>query len=151
MDTQERMARLYNKDTKAGYANLLEMEDISRRSDVFYPCLNEFIAMLQSESYVVRVRGFRLLCLQAQWDTKNKHIDENTGAILAALQDNKPTAVRQMLMYLGFLAPYKPQLRGEIQDAMARIDLSKLKDTMAPLIGKDMEKLNKILDGLEDM
>ena len=56
--------------------------------------------MKNYQSSFVRVRGFRLCCAQAQWDSENKlerHIDE----LLAILDDDKPTAVRQYMSAVG--------------------------------------------------
>lgn len=140
MDVNERIAALYGKDTKTAYANLLALEALSDEADTLRPHLPEFIAMLQSPQYVIRVRGFRLLCKQAKWDGEGR-IDADIDTILAALDDDKPTAVRQMLQYLALLAPYKPALHGNIRAAALAIDFSRFKDTMAPLIMKDVQAL----------
>lgn len=140
MDVNERIASLYEKDTKTAYANLLELEAVSERENTLHPYLGEFIAMLQSGQYVIRVRGFRLLCKQAKWD-EERLIDESIDSILAAVQDEKPTAVRQALQYLHYMAACKPQLHGKIKDAALAIDLSRFRDTMAPLIMKDIDSL----------
>ena len=50
-------------------------------------------------------------------------------------------AVRQMLQYLALLAPCKPALHGQIKDAALAIDCSRFRDTMAPLIMKDVRGL----------
>lgn len=144
MDINERIAALYEKDTKLAYASLQQLEALSMQGDALYPYLGEFIAMLGSGRYVVRVRGFRLLCLQARWDAKNL-IDDNIDAILAALNDPKPTAVRQMLQYLAYLAPHKKALGDKIEKAATGINLSRFRDTMLPLVQRDIHSLQKVL------
>ena len=144
MDVNEQIASLYEKDTKLAYANLQALEALSKREATLHPYTKEFIAMLKSDKYVVRVRGFRLLCLQAKWDSEGI-IDGAIDEILAALNDEKPTAVRQMLQYLGYLAPYKKQLHLATRRAVLSIDLSRFKDTMMPLIEKDIGALLKEL------
>ena len=145
MDVNEQIASLYEKDTKLGYANLQALEALSAQEATLYPYTKEFIAMLKSDKYVVRVRGFRLLCLQAKCDSEGI-IDGAINEILTALNDEKPTAVRQMLQYLGYLAPYKKPLHPAIRRAVLSIDLSRFKDTMMPLIEKDIGALLKELE-----
>lgn len=142
---EEQIARLYEKDTKEAYAHLLELEAISREGNTLLPYLGEFIAMLQSDQYTLRMRGFRLLCLQAQWDTEGV-IDAAIENILRALNDDKPTAVRQVLQYLVFLVTHKKHLSGQIVQAVRKINLSQYKDSMAPLIGKDIDVLLRTME-----
>lgn len=145
MEISDRIKRLYDKDTKDTYANLQELETISEYKNILYPYLNEFIAMQKSEKYVVRVRGFRLLCKQAKWDNDNK-INEAIEDILAAVHDEKPTAVRQALQYLEYIVPYKRELNDRIKEAALFIDCSRFKDTMRPLIMKDIQSLIQLIE-----
>lgn len=145
MDLDAMLRGLYGKDTKNAYANLLWLEELSERENTLYPYLGEFIALLGSDKYVERVRGFRLLCKQARWDADDK-IDAEIGTILAALQDEKPTAVRQKLQYLGEVAQHKPALCGNIKVAVLAVDYSGFEDTMRPLIEKDIQSLVRRID-----
>lgn len=143
----DKIQLLCNKDTKGAYENLQELEALSEREDTLYPYLNEFIAMLKSEKYVIRVRGFRLICKQAKWDACNK-INESIVDILCAVRDEKPTAVRQALRYLEYMAAYKKELNGRIKEAALSIDGSKFKNTMRPLIEKDIQSLVRLIDAM---
>lgn len=145
MEISDRIKHLYDKDTKDAYANLRELEAISEHEDILYSYLDEFISMLGSEKYVIRVRGFRLLFKQAKWDRNNK-INEAIEAILAAVHDEKPTAVRQALQYLGWVVPYKVELNNRIKETALSIDCSQSKDTMQPLIAKDIQSLVKLIE-----
>lgn len=144
-DVNERIAGLYEKDTRIAYANLQQLEAISEQENVLYPYLGEFIAMLKIGHYVIRVRGFRLLCMQAKWDEAGL-IDQAADDILAAVDDEKPTAVRQALQYLHHMVPYKKGLHGKIRNTALSIDLSRFKDTMAPLIMKDIDSLLQAIE-----
>jgi len=145
MEISDKIKYLYDKDTKNAYANLQKLESISDREDILYPYLNEFIAMLKSEKYVIRVRGFRLICKQAKWDKGNK-INEAIAEILTAVHDEKPTAIRQALQYLEYVVPYKKELNGKIKETALAIDCSKSKDTMQPLIAKDIRSLVQLIE-----
>lgn len=143
MKISDRIESLYDKDTSAAYINLLELEALSDREETLCPYLDVFLSMLKSEKYVIRVRGFRLLCKQARWDRDNK-IDAAIDEILVALEDEKPTAVRQALKALEHIAVHKERLRGKIRAAALSIDCSKYKDSMQGLIMKDIAGLARL-------
>lgn len=73
---EEKLIFLEAKDTSTAYRVLQELESLSEESAVLYPYLPKFQEMITSRHYVQRVRGFRLYCKQAKWDT-SKQIDES--------------------------------------------------------------------------
>lgn len=148
MDIQSKIEQLYDKDTKAAYDTLQELEAISETEDTLYSYFDEYVSMLKSKKYIMRVRGIRLICKQAQWDKSSK-IDTAIDDILAALQDEKPTAVRQVLKYLQYILPYKRNLYGQIRQAVCSIDYTIYKDTMRPLIAKDIKELLQMISFYE--
>lgn len=134
--------KLQDKNNTAAYRFLLELEAASAESNELYDYFEKFLKLLSQQSSFVRVRGFRLCCAQAQWDSENKlgyHIDE----LLAILDDDKPTAVRQCLTALHTVILYKPDLCGRIEEKLRTLNLGKYKDSMRPLIEKDIEELRK--------
>lgn len=139
------LCMLEDKDTSAAFQALKELEKLSDTSDALYPYINQFISMLGSEKYVIRVRGFRLFCKQARWDTEHV-IDRNLNLALNILNDEKPTAVRQALVALQDAAPYKKNLHEQIKQHVLAIDYLRYKDTMHSLISKDIEALLKTMD-----
>ena len=145
MEIIDKLKCLYDGDTKNAYAALRELEALSEHENILYPYVDKFIAMLKSEKYVVRVRGFRLLCKQAKWDRDNK-INKAIDDILHAVHDEKPTAVRQVLQYLKFIVSCKKELHAEIKQAVLSIDCSRFKDSMRPLITKDITHLLQLID-----
>ena len=60
---------------------------------------------------------------------------------LAILEDEKPTAVRQALAALLDVVPYKRELWPVIRGQVEAMDPARYKDSMAPLIQKDIQKL----------
>ena len=145
MEISDKIKLLYDKDSTVTYTNLLELEEISEYENTLYSYLNEFMSMLKSEKYGIRVRGFRLLCKQAKWDIDDK-INEVITEILFAVNDEKPTAVRQALQYLTYIVLNKKELNGIIKETVLSIDCSRFKDTMRPLIEKDIQALIKVMD-----
>lgn len=67
--------------------------------------------------------------------------------MLALLHDDKPLVVRQCLAALHEVVLYRPELGGAIKTELETMDLSKYKDSMSPLIKKDMEELLTLIDG----
>lgn len=119
-------------------------EKQSAESNEFYHHFEDFMELIKSKSSYVRTRGFRLACAQAQWDVEHK-IEKNFSFMLSMLDDEKPTAVRQCLAALHIVVLYKSNLVGEIEEKLSTMDLSKYKDSMSPLIQKEMEELRKIM------
>ena len=134
------LSMLTAKDTKRGYGAFLELEHLSEESDDLYPYTERFADMVSDRAWAVRRQGFRLFCKQARWDGDGV-IDRCLDRALAILEDEKPTAVRQALAALLDVAPYKRELRPVIRGRLETMDLSRYKDSMAPLIQKDMQTL----------
>lgn len=145
MDVAHLLYLLEDKDTSVAYRALKELEKLSDDSDALYPHIDMFISMMGSEQYVIRVRGFRLFCKQAKWDTE-RVIDRHLDVALRMLSDDKPTAVRQALAALVDLVPYKPHLGDQIRARVCAIDYLRYKDTMHGLIAKDMQALLARID-----
>ena len=59
--------------------------------------------------------------------------------MLNVLDDEKLTIVRQCLASLNSLLLYKPDLSNKIESKLKNMDLSKYKDSMKPLIQKDID------------
>jgi len=146
MDIKIMIKALYSKDTSEAYKILLELEQISEKEKFLYDYFDEFFQMIYNEKYVIRVRGYRLLCKQAKWDKENK-INKNIDKILLEMEDVKPTAVRQKLKALKDIVLNKKELNGKIKKKILGMDCSIYKDTMQPLILKDIENVLKIING----
>lgn len=149
MDIEALIDKLYDKDTSKAFEDLKELELLSDNSNILYPYLGKFVEMVNSEKYVIRVRGFRLFCKQAKWDTENI-INKCIDSVLVLLDDEKPTAIRQAIQYLEYIVPHKKELNGKIEASVLSIDCLKFKDTMRPLIEKDIQRLLRLININED-
>ena len=139
------LSGLQSKNSDEAYRLLLLLEEESERSDELYSSLNLFLPLLKDKSSLVRTRGFRLICAQARWDREGwieRHLDE----LLAELEDGKATAVRQCLAALYPVVRLLPELRPRIREKLDRLDLSKYKDSMIPLLLKDMNELRGTME-----
>lgn len=137
--------KLQDKDDKKAYELAKQIGALSAESNQNYSCFEDFLGLLTASSSYVRTRGFALCCAQARWDADGK-LEKALPAMLTLLHDSKPTVVRQCLAALHEVVLYKPELSEMIKAELQRIDLSSYKDSMAPLIEKDIEALTEIVD-----
>lgn len=138
------IAGLQNKNDKEAHQLLLQLESRSAENDELYAYFEDFLGLLKEKSSYVRTRGFRLICALAQWDHENK-IERNIDTLFSMLDDEKPTAVRQCLAALHNVVLYQPKLSEIIEIKLDQMDLSKYKDSMSPLIQKDIDELRKMM------
>lgn len=131
---------LQDKDHKKAHALLLELCAQSAVSDEYYPYFDAFTGLLTAKSSYVRTRGFLLCCAQARWDVSGK-LARALPEMLLLLHDEQPTVVRQCLAALHEVALFRPELCAVIEAEVESIDLSRYKDSMSPLIRKDMNAL----------
>ena len=134
------LSTLTAKDTKQAYGAFLELERLSEETDDLYPFTERFAEIVSDRAWAVRCRGFRLFCKQARWDDTGV-IDRHLDRVLEILEDEKPTAVRQALAALLDVVPYKRELWPVVRERVEAMDLNRYKDSMAPLIQKDIQHL----------
>lgn len=129
---------LCNKDTKASYQLFLRIEQQAGEDPALFLEYPLYLEMLGSKNSYQRVRGFRMLCAVAKWDEAGV-MQRHLPVILAQLLDEKPTAVRQCLAALPKLVSGRPDLTAQVCENVSKLDLSGYKDTMRPLVRKDVE------------
>lgn len=140
MKIDDRIKLLYDKNQNEAYKELQMLEVICDNSDECYMYFEEFLDMLRSESFYIKVRGIRLICKLAKWDHDNK-IDNSINEILTVLDDKRPIAVRQSLSALEELVENKKGLRKVIKEKLENLDTKKYKDSMQGLVEKDINHL----------
>lgn len=141
---KEKIENLYNKDNNSAYKTLLDLEVITTESNELYSYFDLLLKMLNDERTFIRVRGFRLICCLAKWDTENK-INDNIDIILKELEDEKGTSVRQCLEKLNQILIYKIELTNIIASKLRNLELSKYKESMQSLIKNDLEHILEYL------
>ncbi len=141
---KEKIENLYNKDNNSAYKTLLDLEVITTESNELYSYFDLLLKMLNDKRTFIRVRGFRLICCLAKWDTKNK-INDNIDIILKELDDEKGTSVRQCLEKLNQILIYKIELTDIIVSKLRNLELSKYKESMQSLIKNDLEHILEYL------
>ena len=138
------IAQLTAKDDKYACALADKIIAESGESDEWYEYIDKFSALLEHPKSLVRNRALHILAANAQWDDENR-FDAIIPAILAHITDEKPITARQCMKALARLGTAKPQYIAQILSAFHSADLSKYKDSMRPLIEKDMEESERIL------
>ena len=143
-DREELLAQLTDKDAKSAcaWANTVAAE--SRESDLFYPYLDDFAALLRHKNSLVRNRAISIFAANARWDCENR-FDALVDEFLSHVTDENPITARQCVQALPEIASAKPNLIPQIRAALETADLSGYRDSMRPLILKDIvQTLQKI-------
>ena len=141
------IAKLTSKDDKYACAFADKIISESQETDEWYEYFDEFAALLDHPKSLVRNRALHILAANAQWDDENR-FDAVLPEFLAHITDEKPITARQCIQALAQVGLAKPQYVPQILACFHDADLSKYKDSMRPLIEKDIAETKKILTGL---
>lgn len=109
----------------------------SRETDQWYEHFDAFASLLEHPKSLVRNRILHILAANAQWDEENR-FGTVLPAFLAHITDEKPITARQCVQALAEVGRAKPQYVPTILDTLRKADLSKYKDSIRPLIEKDI-------------
>lgn len=142
------LAALTGKNDK--YARELTEKIIqeSRESEKWYDYFQDFVPLLRHPKSLVRNRALTILASNAQWDTENR-FDQLLPEYLSHITDEKPITARVCIQTLPELAQAKPQYIPVILRTLEEAELSKYKDSMRPLIEKDIQEVKRILSAKE--
>lgn len=138
MNKEEIFKVFYGQEKSDVWKKFQEIENSIEDSDMLYEYFDDIKKMLFDEKSYIRMRGFRIICKLSKWDKDNK-INDIIDILLQVLDDDKPTIVRLCLSALNNLLLYKIELAEKIENKLRKIDLSKYKDSMSPLIKKDID------------
>lgn len=120
----------------------------SRESEEWYDYFQDFVPLLRHPKSLVRNRALTILASNAQWNTENR-FDQLLPEYLSHITDEKPITARVCIQTLPELAQAKPQYIPAILRALEEAELSKYKDSMRPLIEKDIQEVKRILSAKE--
>ena len=135
---------LTSKDDKAACAYAEKIISESRETDAWYDCFDEFASLLSHPKSLVRNRAINILAANARWDDENRS-DGILPDFLSHITDEKPITARQCIKALAEVGQAKPHLIPEIVSALRSAELSQYKDSMRPLIEKDiLETIEKL-------
>ena len=130
--------KLTAKDDKFACALADQIIAESQETDAWYEHFDAFASLLEHPKSLARNRALHILAANAQWDEDNR-FDTVLPAFLAHVTDEKPITARQCVQALAEVGRAKPQYIPMILEALREADLSKYKDSMRPLIEKDIQ------------
>ena len=145
---QDIMAKLTAKNDKHACAIADKIISESQDTDEWYEYFDDFASLLSHPKSLVRNRALYILAANAQWDEKNR-FDFIFSDFLAHVTDEKPITARQCIKALAQVGAAKPQYIPRILSCLQDADVSKYKDSMRPLIEKDIAETEKILKALQ--
>ena len=141
------IAKLTAKDDRYACAFADQIITESQQTDAWYEYFDDFASLLDYPKSLVRNRVLYILAAIAQWDEENR-LDSILPDFLAHITDEKPITARQCIKALAQVGQAKPQYIPRILSCLRDADLSKYKDSMRPLIEKDIVQTEKALTGL---
>ena len=141
---QETLTKLTAKDDKLACAIADKIIAESQDTNTWYQYFDAFASLLNHPKSLVRNRALLILAANAQWDEENR-FDVILQEFLAHVTDEKPITARQCIKALAQVGLAKPQYVPQILACFHNADLSKYKDSMRPLIEKDIAETEKVL------
>ena len=136
--------KLTSKDDKYACAFTDRIVAESHDTDEWYEYFEDVASLLDHPKSLVRNRALYILAANAQWDEENR-FDLILPDYLKHITDEKPITARQCVKALAQVGLARPQYIPQILSALRSADLSKYKDSMRPLIERDIEETEKIL------
>lgn len=137
-------AKLTFKDDKYACAFADKIISESQKTDEWYEYFDEFASLLDYPKSLVRYRVLHILAANAQLDEENR-FDDVISDYLTHITDEKPITARQCVKALAQVGLAKPQYIPRVLFCLQSADLSKYKDSMRPLIEKDIAETKRIL------
>ena len=129
--------KLTSKDDKYACAFANKIISESQETDIWYKYFDDFASLLNYPKSLVRNRVLYILAAIARWDGENR-FDLILPDFLAHITDEKPITARQCIKSLAQVGLANPQYIPIILSHLHCADLSKYKDSMRPLIEKDI-------------
>ena len=136
--------KLTFKDDKYACAFAEKIISESQKTEEWYEYFDEFASLLDYPKSLVRNRVLHILAANAQWDEENR-FDDVISDYLTHITDEKPITARQCVKALAQVGLAKPQYIPRILFCLQSADLSKYKDSMRPLIERDIAETERVL------
>ena len=139
--------KLTSKDDKYACALADNIIAESCETDKWYEYFDDFALLINHEKSLVRNRAIHIVAANARWDEEDR-IGLILPDLLSHATDDKPVTARQCIKALVRVGQAKPRYIPLILACFHEADLSKYKESMCPLIKKDMEETEKILTAI---
>ena len=136
--------KLTTKNDKEACAFADKIIEDSKETDCWYKYFDDFACLLSHPKSLVRNRVLNILAENAKWDKENR-FDGIIEEYLKHITDEKPITSRQCIKALREVGKSKKQYISRIIKSFHEADLSQYKESMRPLIEKDMAESEEIL------
>ena len=137
------------KDDRAACAYTERIIAESRLSDAWYEHFDDIASLLDHPKSLVRNRAMNILAENVRWDAEGR-FDTYIEAFLEHITDEKPVTARQCIKFLPVIAEAEERYIPLMERKLRSADISKYKDSMRPLIEKDIaDALVRIGKGAE--
>lgn len=137
------ISELTSKNDKYACAIADKIISESKETDKWYEYFDDFAVLLSHTKSLVRNRAFCILAANIKWDDENR-FDVYLEEYLSHITDEKPISARQCIKSLAQIGKSKDKYIPSILEAFQNADLLKYKDSMRPLIEKDIEEVKNI-------
>lgn len=140
------VAKLTSKDDQYACALTDKIIAESQETDEWYEYFDDFASLLDHPKSLVRNRAIGILAAIAEWDAENR-FDAIISDFLAHITDEKPITARYCIKALAQVGSARPKYIPAILSSLHSADLSRYKDSMRPLVEKDIvETERKLMD-----
>ena len=136
---EEILRQLTSRDERSACAAAAQIVAQSEKTDQWYRFFDDFAELLNHEKSLVRNRALHILAANARWDEEDR-FRQILPSFLTHVTDEKPITARQCVQALAAVGASKPALIPDILERLKCADLSKYKDSMRPLIEKDIQE-----------
>lgn len=143
MSQENVIAELTSQNDKYACALADKIVSESQETDEWYEYFDSFATLLSYPKSLVRNRAFSILAANVQWDDEDR-FDNYVSEYLSHVTDEKPISARQCIKSLEQIGRDKPKYIPAILEALEHADLSKYKDSMRPLIEKDIAEVKNL-------
>jgi len=142
------IAMLTNTNDRYACAYADKIITESQESDAWYAYFDNFVSLLKHPKSLVRNRAIHIIAANVRWDEQDR-FEAVLPEYLSHISDEKPITVRQCVKALAQVGLFKPRHIPTILLSLKNADLTQYKDSMRPLIEKDIagtvEKLSDML------
>lgn len=146
-EIEKLVSDLHQQDSRKAYESFKILKQKSRENALVYLFLDDFIELMEHENSYFRSRGLQLIAANARWDEDNR-IDEVIDEYLIHIMDEKPITARQCIQALPEIAQFKEEIKADIVKALQYAKPERYRDSMAPLVRKDiadaLQKINNL-------
>jgi len=125
-------------DSNQAYVAFKQLRLLASEASMLDAYENDLVDMLNARRSYARTRAFLLLATNMRWIEDEPEAGRLFEKMASCLHDPKPIVVRQCVQAMPQLVATSPGLARRIVRELEEIDPSGYRDSMAPLIAKDV-------------